>query len=166
MNVDFRVETVVSAVLRLAALETFHSALYTSGKHRGCQPPREKTYKLSSVMKKTAPFYRGALVPARLFPIRTIFHIWVSERAGAAYTQACKVTRRRYKVECKLTFFCHMFDLASDAAMASRWGFKNAPLCFYKAIISELPTLYLSRKTSFIAPWGPSCSLNVSSPLW
>lgn len=47
-------------------------------------------------------------------------------------------------------FLSDVFELASDKAMASRWGLKCA-LCLYKAVVSELPTLSLSRKTSFIA---------------
>lgn len=42
------------------------------------------------------------------------------------------------------------FELASDAAMVSRWGLKCAP-CLYKAILCELPTLFLSKKASFMA---------------
>lgn len=50
--------------------------------------------------------------------------------------------------------FSDVFELASDTAMASRWSLKCAP-CLYKAIVCELPTLSLSRKTSFIASEVP-----------
>lgn len=67
-----------------------------------------------------------------------------------------------YKAKCqkhrvsawKLTIFFHVFELASDTAIASRWGLKCVP-CLDKAIVCELPTLYLSRKTSFIAAEVP-----------
>lgn len=81
-----------------------------------------------------------------------------NERTGAVVwqcIQACKTKCQTCKVcAWERTFFFSpsgMFELASDTGMASRWGLKCAPCCLYKAIVCELPTLSLSRKTSFIA---------------
>lgn len=88
--------------------------------------------------------------------IRRIFHICEPMKGQvqsfkkciqACSCQTCKVCA------CRMTFFfffCGVFELASDTALASRGGLKCAP-CLYKAIVCELPTLSLFRKTSFIA---------------
>lgn len=121
---------------------------------------REKTYKLSSVMKKTAPHYRGALVPARLFPIRRIFHIWGSERTGAVLWQPTPRPEKWYAkcTECICMNAEHFLPCVWPGIWHSRgfqMGFKTHPQCLYKAIVCELATLYLSRKTSFIGPEVP-----------
>lgn len=95
-------ETVNSTVLHLAALEKFHTALYTSGKHRGCQQLRGKTYRLSSVMKKTAPFLQRGPCPRQTIPYQDNLS-YLSQWKGrcsplTAYTQACKVICQRHNV--------------------------------------------------------------------
>lgn len=111
--------------------------------------------------KKQPLLYRGPLVPARLFPIRRIFHTWVSERTGAVLWQP---KPRPDKLSTKCTkCVCMKADHFRSCVWPGVWhsrgfqmGVYNAPPpCLYKAIVCELPTLYLSRKTSFIGSEVP-----------
>lgn len=125
----------------------------------------KETYKLSSVTKSqlsiSSPSYRGALVPEYSISEESFIFESVKGQVQSFDTQACKTKCQKHKVSArKLTIFFHVFELASDTAIASRWGLKCAPCldsrCLdRKAIICELPTLYLSRKTSFIAAEVP-----------
>lgn len=127
---------------------------------------REKTCKLSSVMKKTAPRYRGALVPARLFPIGRIFHIWGSERTGAALWQptpgpekwSTKVHRVRRHERWAFSLMCLTWRLTQP--WLPDGGLKLTP------VFIQSSRLWISHSVSVEKdlihwPWGPSGSPNL-----
>lgn len=130
-----RVDSTVLNVHHLGSLCNFHCSFYSSGKQYGCQTHRRGD--LQIILSDEKPAFLSALQNTEepLYPnIRRIFHIWANERTGAVFWQ-CMQARKTKCQPCKvcagkLTFFSPsgMFELASDTAMASRWGLKMCPM--------------------------------------
>lgn len=60
----------------------------------------------------------------------------------------------------RLTIFSHVFDLASDTAMASRWGLECTPV-FIQGNHLWITHSVSVQKDLIHCPWGPSGSLNL-----
>ena len=121
---------------------------------------RERRHKLSPVTKSQLSlnsFIQRSPCP-RIVHLRRIFHIWVSERAGAAvwrHSQACQTNAYIHGLYLheSWAFFLSCVWIGIWRGYGFQMGFKMHP-CLYRAIC-ELPTLYLFRKSSFIGPEVP-----------
>lgn len=126
---------------------------------------REKTYKFSSVMKKQLVITEEPLSPPDYSLSGESFISEVVkgqvQSSDSLHLGLKSDTPNAQSISAwTLSIFSRVFDLASDTAMASRWGLKLTP------VFIQSNRLWISHSVSVEKdlihwPWGPSGSLNL-----